>query len=184
MDTNDDFLFDDYFDNVNLNEELRKFYQLINEEELIEELNNESKLTDIRNENYKRYTDINLVPFENLPNDFEIIVNEIKKIYSYISPNKILISNFEESYEIKKIIDSIYNHLEKLNEELKLELNKLEKINDERQLKIKDMDFSNFDKKVLHDALNKYSDIVLYSCVKKENIIENGRKLLHDSMLN
>lgn len=185
MDTNDDFLFDDYFDNVNLNEELRKFYQLINEEELIEELNNESKLTDIRNENYKRYTDINLVPLENLPNDFEIIVNEIKKIYSYISPNKILISNFEESYEIKKIIDSIYNHLEKLNEELKLELNKLEKINDERQLKIKDMDFSNFDKKVLHDVLNKYSDIVLYSCVKEENIIESyNRQIKRKNDLN
>lgn len=179
MDTNDEFLFDDYFDNINLSEELRKFYQIINDEEQTNQLNKEKMLTDIRNENYSRYSDINLVPLENLPSDFETIVNEIKKIYSYVSPNKILISDFDESNEIKKIIDSIYNHLEKLNEIIRIELNKLEKSNDDKQLKIKDMDFSKFDKKVLHEILNKYSDIVLYSIIPEENVIENYSKQIN-----
>lgn len=175
MDTNDEFFFDDYFGNINLKEELRKFYQIINEEEF----NKESNLTDIRNENYKRYNDINLVLLEKLPNDFEVIVNEIKRIYSYILPNQILISDFEDSYEIKKILDSIYSYLQELNNIIKIESTKLEKINNDRQLKIKDIDFSNFDKKVLHEVLNKYNDIVLYSSVTEENIIENYNRQIN-----
>jgi len=185
MDISDEVFFDDYVNGFNLSEELKKFYQIINDEEQMEELTEEKDLTEIRNDLYKRYSDINLVSLEKLPSDFETIVNEIKKIYSYVSPNKILTSNFEESYEIKKIIDLIYYHLEKLNEMLKIELTELEISNNDRQLKIKNIDFSTFDKKILHEILNKYSDIVLYSGYEEENIIDNyNRQLIRKKDLN
>lgn len=178
MDTSLDYLFDDYFDNVNLNDELKSFYDFINNDELNESFFEEKKLTDIRNENYKRYNDINMLEIENLSDNLNYIVNEIKKLYGFIDPERILNNTKEEAEENKKILDLIYNHLNQLYENVKKELTELEQENNKRQEKIKNINYKNVDKKTLEIFLNKYNDLVLYNSVIEDNLFDNYKRQL------
>ena len=54
MDTSLEYLFDSYFDDINLNDELKSFYEFINDDELNESFFEEKNLADIRNENYQK----------------------------------------------------------------------------------------------------------------------------------
>lgn len=178
MDTSLEYLFDDYFDNINLNNELKDFYRFINDEELNESFDEETKLIDIRNDNYKRYNDINMMKIENLSDDFEGIVNEIKKIYSFISPDELLNNNISEATNNKKIIDSVYNYFNQLYEMVQKKLTELENENNTRQNKIKQLDYNSVDKKTLEQVLNKYNSIVLYNSTIEDNVFDNYKRQL------
>lgn len=176
MDTSSEYLFDDYFDTINLNEELIEFYKFINDDELNKALEKETYLTNLRNENYKRYNDINLLSINNLSDEFEIIVNEIKKLYSFISPDKILSNNEQEAQDNKKIIDLIYEYLNQLNNKVEEKLNILEQENNDRQEKIKEFNYNFVDKTVLHEILNGYNNIVLYNSIIEDNVYDNFKR--------
>ena len=51
MNLNQEHLFDDYFDTINLNDELKSFYQIINDSELSKSFIEATELTKLRNEN-------------------------------------------------------------------------------------------------------------------------------------
>lgn len=181
MDTSFDYVFDKQFDDINLNNELKTFYDFINNDELNELFEEEKKLTDIRNQNYKRYSDINLLQIENLSEDLNNIVNEIKKLYSFIISKNLLEETKEEAEETKKILDLIDSHLNKLTDILEKKLKILEKENNERQEKIKSINSSDYDKKVLEVVLNKYNEIVLYNSVIENNVFDNYKIQLRRS---
>lgn len=178
MDTNEEYLFNNDFNNINLNDELKSFYAFLNDEELNESVNKENKLTELRNQNYKRFGDINLTILENLSEEFEDITREIKKIYGFIDSNELLVATIEEAHNNKKIIDLIYNYINQLNIMIENELKDLEKENNERQDKIKHINYKNVDTKALQQILNKYNDIVLYNSVIDESILDNYRRQL------
>jgi hypothetical protein len=144
----------DNFDTINSNDELNRFYAFLNDEEQNQMFGEDTLLTNKRNENYKRYSDINISCLENLSTDYENIVNEIRKIYSFISGEQLLNDEMEQAIENKKIIDFIYYYLDKLEKMIYDELVLLEEENDKRQKKIKDYDYS----KLRNDTLQ----IILY----------------------
>ena len=178
MDNNEEYIFDSYFEDINLNEELRDFYEFIYQDERFEEYNKETDLIKIRNDNYKRYNDINILAIDGLSDYFVDIVKELKKIYNFISPETLLTSNKEETYSNQKILDSLYKQLEQLENLVKIELNKLENKNNKRQLRIKELNYSNVDKNVLHDILSRYNNIVIYNAVLESNVFENYKRQL------
>jgi len=182
-DSND--IFDNYFDTINLNEELKMFYEFLNEEELTEHLEEETLLTDKRNENYKRYNDINISCLENLYEDFENIVKEIKKIYSFISGERLLNDDMEQAIENKKILDFIYYYLARLEKMVNEELNLLEQENDIRQQKIKDYDYSKLNNKTLQLILDRYNELVLFNSKLENSVFENyNRQVQRKKRLN
>ena len=169
-------IFDDYFDTTNLNDELRRFYDFLNDEELNESFETESKLTNIRNENYRRYSDINLLCLDNLSIDFENISKEIKKIYSFIDSEELLKDDIETAIDNKKIIDLVYYYLDKLEKMVEDELKLLDHQNDIRQKKVKEIDYSQIDEKTLREILIKYNNIVLFNSTLEETVFDNYSK--------
>ena len=67
-------LFTDYIDSKNENEELKKFYKFVYEE-------TEENLEKLMTSNKEKYSRIKLHDLEELPDEFEDLVDEIKKIY-------------------------------------------------------------------------------------------------------
>lgn len=178
MDTrlDDEYLFDDYFNNINLNEELKNFYQIINDDELNETFSKETELTDIRNKNYNRFIDIDLSHLDILSEEFENIVKEIKKLYELITQNELLTNTIKEAKNNKKIIDLIYNYLDQLEYSVVHELNKLENENNERQNKLKEINYKDVDELTLKNFLNKYNSLVLFNSTLEENIYDNYKR--------
>lgn len=178
MDTNAENIFDDYFDTVNLNNELETFYTFINNDELTESFIEEKVLTDIRNDNYNRYNDINLSLLENLSPDYEDIVSEIKKVYSFILPEDLLTNDLQKSNENKKILDLIYKYINQVENQIQKDLIILEKENNERQFKIKQINYKQFENNILEKIMKIYNDIVIYNSVIENNIYDNYKKQL------
>lgn len=178
MNLNQEHLFDDYFDTINLNDELKSFYQIINDSKLNESFVEDIELTNLRNENYKRYNNLNLIKLEGLYGNFGFLINEIKKAYEFIMPTDLLKRNIKEALEDKKILDFIYDYIEQLDSLVERELNILEKNNDERQRSIKKTDYSHLDKKTLEKVLDKYNDIILYNSIIEDNVYDNYKRQL------
>ena len=174
QDSND--IFDDYFDTINLNDELRMFYAFLNDEELNESFESETKLTNLRNENYKRYNDINLLYLDSLSIEFENIAKEIKKIYGFIDSKELLKDDIETALDNKKIIDLVYYYLDKLEKMLEEELKLLEQQNNKRQKEVKEIDYSQLDEKILREILIKYNNIVLFNSTLEDNVFDNYSK--------
>ena len=173
MSTMDDCFFDDYFDEVNLNDDLKQFYVLVNDDELHESFVEETYLIDLRNSNYKKYADIAISQINSLSEEFSNIVSEIQKLYSFIKPNEILNCTKEKAEEHKKILDSIYIYIKQFYDALEQNLTNLEKENDIRQNKIKQINYNNVDKTILHEILNNYNNLVIYNSVIENNTYDN-----------
>lgn len=169
---------DDFFEKINPNEELKKFYELIDDENLINNFFNDLELKDARNSNYTRYVNINILKFKNLPAEYNSIVNEIEKLYQTIDLERILKTSPEETIEIEGILDLIYKYINDLETLLNSSLNKLEKLNNEKQLKLKQIDYSQIPKEILKVYLNKYNDIVLFNATMEDNVFDNYKRQL------
>lgn len=178
MDINktDEYLFDEYFNNINLNEELKEFYAFINDEALNESYKKNTELTNIRNENYKRYSNIDILKINNLPNIYDNIVNEIKKLYELLSIQNLNENNEEEALETKKILDLIYKYYDQLDESLEKDCKLLELENDDNQEKIKVINYQDYDKNILDQILNKYNELVLFNSVIEKDLFENYKR--------
>ena len=171
-------IFDDYFETINLNDELETFYTFINDDELTESFIEKKVLTDIRNDNYNRYNAIDLSLLEGLSPDYEDIVKEIKKIYSFILPEDLLTNDLQNSNENKKILDLIYKYLNQVEIQVEKDLSTLEKENNERQSKIKQIDYKQIENNILEKIMKIYNNIVIYNSIIENNIYDNYKKQL------
>ena len=122
--------FDDYFETMDLNEDLEKFYQFINSEELNDEYEQNVKLCKIRNKNYKEYSSINILKYKELPENFSESVEEIIKLYNFINPKEILTTDYSNSININKILEKIFKCIEKLDKIVNIYLKKITEKND------------------------------------------------------
>jgi len=173
MDSSEKNLFDDYFESINLNEDLKGFYEFMNDDKLNNSLEEESNLTELRNNNYKRYNDINLTKISNLSEDLDNLVGEIKRIYDFFSCEKLLTESKEEAENTKKLLDAVYKNLNELENKVKENLKTLEKENDKRQKEIKNIKLDNIDKKIKKEVNDEYNNIVIYNAIIEDNIYDN-----------
>ena len=122
---NSNEFFNDYFNNMDLNSDMKKFYNIIEDEDLQSEIKKEEKLTKLRNENYNRYNDIDLTKFEDLPKDLQDLIDDILKVYDCINSKKLLKENYSTDLESKKLLDHIYRNINRLERIIKTILKEL-----------------------------------------------------------
>ena len=176
MDTNLEDFFDDYIKNVDLNTELQNFYEFINDDDLNESFIELQELTNLRNENYKRYNDISLLNINSVSPNYKELVNEINKIYNYITFENILLDSKEDAINTKKTIDLVYSYIHRLEELLEKEVKELEIENNERQNKLKYIDYNSLDKNILSKFLTKYNNLILYNSTIEIELYENYKR--------
>ena len=175
MSNNVDNIFDDYFNNINLNNELKAFYELINNESLNDSFEAETILIDLRNQNYKRYNEINILQLENISSGFSNIIAEIKNVYNCISVDEILKQNKEEAEQTKRLLDIIFNLLNRFNTELEKELKIIEKDNITKQKDLEKI-IDQLGNKASDKILSKYNDIIIYNATIESNVLENYKR--------
>jgi len=178
MSNNVDNIFDDYFNNINLNNELKKFYEIINNESLNDSFEAETILIDLRNQNYKKYNEINILQLENISSEFSNIITEIKEVYNCISADEILKQNIEEAEQTKKLLDIVFNLLNRLDIELEKELKIIEKDNTDKQKELEKI-IDQHDKKMSNKILSKYNDIIIYNATIESNVLENYKRQIN-----
>ena len=71
----------DNIDNIDLDQDIDKLYELMNDASLNKKHEDIKKLNKLRNENHKKYYEINLVQLNNLPDEYKELVNDIKNLY-------------------------------------------------------------------------------------------------------
>lgn len=174
--TND--LFYDYFENMDLDSDIRKLYELIDDDDLQDEFEKNAKLNKLRNQNHKRYYDINISKLENLPYDLDDIIKEVLNLYNFIDYKTLLSSNLDTSENTKKILDNIYRKLNILDRMVNSTLKDLTKKNDERQSKFSLNYFKNLDinESTRKDLIERYNKLVLYSSVITKDIYEDLKR--------
>lgn len=166
-------LFDkEYFENMNLDEDMEKIYSLIKDEEEYDDYEKDMNLSRMRIENHKKYHRIKLDLIEDLPNYFYLDVKNIKNIYSKINEKKLLTANYKESEKNKYRLLEISKAYDELKNKVEKELNKLIKSNNADQ---KLWDYSTFknltlDKDELKKVLNYYDTLLTITTKVFDNI--------------
>lgn len=176
LDTSSAFL-DSDFTNLDLNIDMEKIYKIIDNDELKKDFKDQINLTNLRDENYKRYNNINILNYKDLPNEFADISEDIVKFYSYINVKNILTDNYEDSKNNKVVLDNIYLRIFRLENMIKLYLKQLTKQNDEKQNKFSFVYFKNLqvDEKTKNELIRKYNDLVLNTSLIPRDIYEEIR---------
>lgn len=153
-----------FFDNIDLNKDISKMYELINDSALQEDFNNQVELSNLRNENYKRYSEIDITKYKELPNEFSDVVDGIISLYDSINVKDILDNNYEDSVNIKTIIDNIYLRITRLDNMVNSYLKETTRENDEKQKKFSIAYFKSLDinESLKNDLIDKYDNLVLY----------------------
>ena len=173
---NTNSLFDkEYFENMDLTEDMEHIYSLVKNEEEYEEYEKEMNLSKMRVDNHKKYYNIKIKYFENLPNKYYLDVKKIKKIYNEINEKRILKNNYKDSEETKyKLIQ-----LEKLIDEFKTKLEKDYKIiskendNVQKLWNYKFIKRVNVSKEEKTKLLNYYNELIIVSSNFKNNVFED-----------
>lgn len=180
-------IFDDYFEKMDLNEDIKKIYEIINDDELQDEFERQKRLTKLRNDNHKRYHIININKFKNLPDYLQDVIEDILRLYTCIVPEDLLNDNLINAQNNKKILDNIYRRITRLDRMVKTALKELNLENDKRQSKFnipyfKALDISNELKKELFE---KYNKLVLYNSVIVTDPYEDlKRQIVRDKYIN
>ena len=189
LDTSSAFL-DNTFSSLDLNLDMEKIYELINDEELNNEFEHQINLTNLRNDNYNRYKAINITKYKNLPLEFEDIKEDILNFYDCINVKNILTDNYEDSKNNKVVLDSIYVRISRLDNMIKTYLKDITKNNNIKQKEFNMQYFKNLniDEKLKKDLIQKYNDLVLLSSkisndIYEELEIQKRRKLSIEEIL-
>ena len=169
----EEIIFDKYFDNMNLNEELKDFYRFMDDKVLYNEYTENVELTNLRNENYNRFSDLDVSKIKNLPNLYDSLVNEINKLYNILQSQDLFYNDIDEANDNKKIIDLFIKYFEQLEEVIKLDLYELEKTNNERQNNIIKIDYNKLDNKITERVFDLYNEIVYLNFESENNIFDN-----------
>lgn len=175
---NDFQIFDDYIENIDLNSDIEKIYEIINDDGLQEEFEKQVKLTKLRDENHKRYHSIETLKYNDLPHDLDDVIDNIISLYECINSNEILSDNFEDSINTKTILDNIYRRIDRLNSMTKSYLKEITKRNDEKQSKFSMTYFNNLNinENLKKELIEKYNDLVLYSSFITQDIYEDLKR--------
>ena len=175
---NSNEFFNDYFNNMDLNSDMKKFYNIIEDEDLQSEIKKEEKLTKLRNENYNRYNDIDLTKFEDLPKDLQDLIDDILKVYDCINSKKLLKENYSTALESKKLLDHIYRNINRLERIIKTILKELVADNKKQQ---KNFSLNYFESLDIDEALKKdlilrYNELVLFSSGLPKDIYDELKR--------
>ena len=175
---NTNTFFDYSFETIDLNSDIEKIYEIINDEELYDEFERNVILTNLRNENHKRYHKINTLRYKNLPQDLNDVIEDIMNLYNYIDSKKILTDDIYDSENTKILLDNIYRRIDRLNRMVKSYLKEITKNNDQRQSKFSMTYFENLDinSELKKDLVEKYNNLVLYSSEITEDIYEDLKR--------
>ena len=162
---NSDAFFNSTFTHLDLNKDIQEIYNLIDDEHLNLNFNKSVSLTNLRNENYKRYNDIKILKYRELPLEFSNLVSDILELYDCVNVKNILADDYEESQNNKLVLDNIYERIDKLDTVVKSHLDKLTYSNDENQKKFSRIYFKNLniDNSLKNELIEKYNDLVLHS---------------------
>ena len=175
---NTNTFFDYSFETIDLNSDIEKIYEIINYEELYDEFERNVILTNLRNENHKRYHKINTLRYKNLPQDLNDVIEDIMNLYNYIDSKKILTDDIYDSENTKILLDNISRRIDRLNRMVKSYLKEITKNNDQRQSKFSMTYFENLDinSELKKDLVEKYNNLVLYSSEITEDIYEDLKR--------
>ena len=176
-----------FLNTIDLDKDIRKIYELIGDDYLYDELERQSRLSKLRDENHKRFYSININKYKDLPDFFNDIVEDIFRLYSYINTKQILNCNLDTSENIKIILDNIYRRIERLDRMVKSYLKDLTKKNDENQSKFSYQYFNNLniDEKLKKRLLEKYNYLIIYnSHITQDNYEDLKRQLVRENLIN
>lgn len=170
--------FDYSFKNLDLNKEMEKLYEIIDDDEMQDEFEQKIRLSKLRNENYERYQSIDTLKYKDLPQDFDDVVEDIFNLYQYINSKSLLNDDVYNSKNNKTLLDNIYRRIERLDRMVKSSLKELTKNNDEKQSKFSITYFNNLDisKELRKNLLERYNELVLYSSYYTEDIYEDLKR--------
>lgn len=177
-----------FFDALDLNEDMKKIYELIGDDKLYEDNN---KLAKLRSKNHRRYHAINILKYTDLPIEFNSIINSFLNVYNSIDKNKILVCDYSTSLKINELLDDLYSKIRKLDEVVKIYLQKITKENDKNQSKFSIEYFNglDLDKNKKQLLIDKYNSLVIYTSYIREDIYDDlksqvKRKQLIEEMNN
>ena len=170
--------FDTSFTNIDLNVDMERLYDIVDDDKLKLEYLKQIKLDNLRNENYERYNSIDIFKYKNLPADFQAITNDIIYFYSCINLKNILTDSYEESLNNKVILDNIYRRITRLDNMVRSYVKELTLANDKNQKRFSRLYFNNLDisEKLKKDLINKYDNLVISS----SSISKNPYEELHN----
>ena len=179
---NNDFL-DNTFTSLDLNADIKEMYDSINNQKLQNDFEQQVELTHLRDENYRRYNEINIIKYRNLPSEFDDVKHEILNLYNYIDIKKILTDNYQDSKNNGIILSNIYVRIHRLDNMVISYLKELTIENDKKQEKFSRSYFNSLDisDKLKKELIEKYNDLVLHASslskdVYKELEIQYKRK--------
>lgn len=175
---NTNALFDDYFDKMDLDADIKVLYDNFGNQEQLKKYEEKVYLNKLRSDNHKRYYDIDFVKLSDLPEDLNEIVEDIKKLCGFIDKPNLLNQELESCENTKKILDMIYIKLSDLDNGVDIELNKLLKSNDikQSQLNIPYLKSLSVPDDLKTLVLEKYNELVLYNAVIVDEKYENLKR--------
>ncbi len=166
-----------FFDNIDLNDDIKSIYEFVGDKKLLDALEEDSKLTKIRNNNHKKYYDINIQRLLSIPKntDAYLISKEIIDLYNTIDASSILNCDLKDAIETFKtlyIIDKKFFRLEKV---IEADLKILTSVNNEHQKAFSINYFNNLDVSpdVKAKIISKYNELVLYNANIPADIYED-----------
>lgn len=177
----DNISLSNYLDSIDLNEDLKGFYDIINDENKKSDLEEKMKLDTLRNLNHKDYYSIDISKMEDLPSDFSSIVEEIKSIYYTLESDKLLIEDESSANESRKKLNDALRYCKRLDAMVKNALKELEEENDKKQSRLSIAFIKNLDCdfRTKSRILALYNDLVLYNAeITKDNYENLKREII------
>jgi len=169
--------FDYPFETLNLDKELEKLYEIINDD-IQDNIDQKIKLTELRNQNYERYCNIDIFKYKELPIDFIDVTEDIFYLYDGINLSLLLNENPTEAKNTKQLLNNIYRRISRLDKMVESYLKDITKTNSEKQSKFSMIYFNSLDinEDLRKDLLEKYNDLVLYSSYFTQDIYEDVKR--------
>lgn len=157
-------LFDDYFSNINLDNELVDLCDKFGDTDL-KNINTQAvNATNVKNQNYKRYQNLKISKLDKLPPELGYMVDDIKRMYNMLSSNQILEEKEDEIYNTAKLLDEIDINMDRLDLAVRDILNKmkLDNISNLSKINIDYISSLNIDFSLKRKLMDKYNDILLF----------------------
>lgn len=160
---NSDDLFNEYFENMDLDSDMASLYELMGDQRLKDEYDKRSKLNKLRTENHKRYHNIKISKLQDITYDFDNIIRDTLTLYNVIDSKRLLVQTEEKAQNTKSILNKIYRNLNRLDKIVRSTLRELVSKNDERQAKFSLEYFNDFDldENVRKNLISKYNKLLL-----------------------
>lgn len=158
---NDSF-FDTSIYKIDLNNEMKSFYDVIGNYEAFDTLDNHEKLNKLRNNNHIKYYKINISRIFKLPSEFNELIKNIEQNYNSINPSQLLTETLEAAQHSSKLINIIQKDLDTLDRIVKLKLKDISESNDNYQ-DLFSVDYFNsldIEESLKKQLLNIYSKLI------------------------